>query len=442
MKGLLALKDWKTFRPGLRLRIAGAIAASCIATVFGMGFVLYAASEKMEAALVDQLLGEEINALVQHHRNDPAFRPSQSPNVSYFILAPGQSEDVLPVFARGLASGNHEIDIGDGHGDRDVAVRDLDGQRFIVIYDIGPYETREQEFRRLLLASLGAAALLSLWLGYAMAGVMTRQLIGLAARVDSLEPDAGHAVLSEPGQDREVATLARALDQYQARIRAMLLREQEFTANASHELRTPLTAIQTSCEMLARDAGLSTKSRDRVGFIAQAAAQMVEHVQALLLLARERELAEMETVNLLDCATQATAVVAEELERKQLRLVLDIAPHASVQASAQELRLVLGNLLRNAVRHTETGAISVIHAEDRLTVRDTGSGIDAERLPHIFERHYRDSSRSDGHGIGLDIVKRVCERAGWGIRVESTLAQGTVFEIRFLGIAALSGQDS
>lgn len=419
-----------TLQLGLRLRIAVAIAAACLVTVFSLGFVLYAASERMEAALVEQLLGEELNALIQHHRDNPGFVPRSGPNISYYIVS-GQDESSLPAFARGLAAGHHEIDIGGGRGDRDVVVRQVGTERYIVVYDIGPYETREQEFRRLLLISLAGAALLSLILGHTLAGFTTRQLRRLAASVDALQPEQAGVALSVDGQEKEVAILARAFDRYRERILTILQREQEFTANASHELRTPVTAIQTSCELLVKDSGLSAKSRERIGFIQDSAAQMAEHIRALLLLARERSANEIEAVGLLECIQQAAGPLTEQIERQEIVLTIDVQPDVTVPASAQALRLVLSNLLRNAVQATHEGSIRLAYDGSSLTIADTGSGIMAEQLPRIFERSFSATGRSDGQGIGLDIVRRICEQAGWSVTVSSAPQQGTVFTIRF-----------
>ena len=87
------------------------------------------------------------------------------------------------------------------------------------------------------------AALASLALGYWLSGMLVRQVTELAAASATLKPGQEHETLARPGQDPEVAMLARAFEDYQARIEQMIRREQEFTSNASHELRTPLTAI-------------------------------------------------------------------------------------------------------------------------------------------------------------------------------------------------------
>lgn len=415
----------------LRNRIAAVIAAICISIVLLLGVTLYEASERMEAALVDQLLTEELNFFIRHRQANPDHAPTPAPNVQYYAVRTPADATRVPAYARTLAPGRYEIDIGAGRGDRDVAVRQVGDTRFIVIYDIGPYEAREEAFRRLIGFSVPAMAILALILGYWAANRLTRQLTQLAQRVGGLPPDAPQARLQQDGQDIEVAALAEALDAYRLRMIEMVQREQEFTADTSHELRTPLTAIRTSCGLLAREPALSAGARERIRFIAQAVTHMTEHIEALLFLARGDELAERERVDLEQCVNDAAACLQDEMADKGLDFEVAIAPGAALKANREALRIVIANLLRNAVSHTERGVIRVAGDATRLSVSDTGAGIDRNDIPHIFERHYRGHRKPAGLGIGLHIVGRICARFGWAVRVSSAPAEGSAFVVTF-----------
>jgi signal transduction histidine kinase len=279
-----------------------------------------------------------------------------------------------------------------------------------------------------LLALLAAMAL-ALVLGYVLSGYLTRQLSLLAERVATLTPGEACTPLLKDKQDQEVAMLAGALDRYHELVLNMIRREQEFTANVSHELRTPLTAIRTSCELLAEDTAMSEKSRLRIRFIEQAATGMTDRTAALLLLAREREFRVQERIFLHECVEDVLAQFRDEIAAKGLSCSYGFPPDASIVANRQALLLVLTNLLKNAVLYTETGGIDIRYAEGRLAVSDTGIGIPAERLSHIFERHYRGAVRDEGVGLGLDIVKKVCALAGWTVTVSSVPGRGTTFTL-------------
>jgi signal transduction histidine kinase len=419
----------QALRLGLRLRIALAFAAVCIAVVGALGVTLYTTADDMEEALVDQIVSEEVDHLIQRYRENPDYRPAAGPNFAYHIVRTAEDAAQLPREVGGLPPGNHEI--RDGPDERHVAVRHIDGVRFIVIYDVGPHEAREQQFKNVLLLSLASVATFALLLGYWLAGVLTRQLTELAQRVARLTPDEPYVPLARAEQDAEVAAVARALDDYRSRMTRMIRHEQEFTANASHELRTPLTAIRTSCELLLGEPALPEKARVRVQMIDEAARRMAEQLQTLLFIAREVALDATEDVALAECVTEAAEAFRGEIGRKGIALDVDIDAMTVLTVNRQALHTVLVNLIRNAVQHTERGFIRVTFLARRLTVADSGAGIASEHLPHLFERYYRADDRGSGFGLGLAIVKRICDHYGWRVEVASEPGRGSGFAIVF-----------
>ena len=414
-------------KPDLRLRIAAVLATVCIAVVGALGLTLYTASEDMEEALVEQLVAEEMESLVLRAGSSSATVTTVGPNLQYYVLRAPADYEQVPAALRTLPPGRHEI--GTGAEERHVAVREVGGVRYMVSYDAGAHEVREASFQRLLVVAIAGAALVAVVLGYWLAGVLTRQLTELAAHVTRLSPDEQHPPLERADHDPEVAALARALDEYHTRLIDMIQREQQFTANASHELRTPLTTIRTSCELLATDAQLSEKGRQRVGMMAAAAEQMTERIEALLYLARRHTSAALEAVALRECVTEAAASCREEIARKGLEFDVPIREDAVVTLDRKALQLVLGNLIRNAVRYTERGFVRVSYDRSRLTVADSGSGIAPQHLPQVFDRFYRASADLEGMGLGLAIVRRICDDLGWKIEVESRPGAGSEFSI-------------
>jgi signal transduction histidine kinase len=413
----------------LRLRIALTFAVTCIAIAGALGYTLYSASEELETGLVEQLLNEEIAFLMDRFRADPAYRPTTGPNLQYYIVRTPADEAQVPAPLRKLPAGYHGV--GSGAAERHIEVREAGGTRFIVAYDVGPHEAREERFLTLIVLSILTVALGAFALGYWLAGVLTRQLTDLGRRVAQLNPLQPGQPLARHGQDSEIAGLARTLDDYQARISGMMRREQEFTANASHELRTPLTAIRTSCELLAGEPALSHKARDRLAIIGKAAERMTGQLQALLYLAREHDGADRGRVVLTECVADAVEPYRGEIADKGLALETVVAPGETLDLDRQALHLVLSNLLRNAVQHTAHGSIRVRYAARRLTVADTGAGIAAEDLPRVFERYYRGGAETDGLGLGLAIVKRICDRFGWRMEASSRPGAGTEFTVVF-----------
>lgn len=440
----------------LRVRVAAAIAGVCMALVATLGGSLYYASEGMEAALVEQMLREQLRFVIRHHAHEPDRLPPAAPNVQYYIARNGAEKANLPLFARSLAPGMHDVVVVKGEEERHVAIEDAGETRFVVVYDIRPYEDKERAFRSLIWISIVGLALASLPIGYLLAGRLTGQLQDLADRVAALPPDAPPAHFAGPNQATEVSTVARALDDYQRRMLELLRREKEFTANASHELRNPLTTILTSCEILAREQNVPPRVQERIEFIRQAVEQMVAQVQALLVLARSEsdpKAAAPENLDVGECVDDATRPLLPALRAKGLELRVDVPQAATIRANRQALSLVLSNLLTNAIRYTRSGYVSVRCGEGRLTVADSGEGIAPAHLERIFGRFYRAGNAGvqrgaeaspdadESLGIGLDIVRRVCERAGWGVEATSTSGKGSSFSIVFEPAAAAQARD-
>ncbi|SFP95004.1 Signal transduction histidine kinase [Nitrosomonas cryotolerans] len=415
---------------GLRLRVALTLATFCIFIVGALGISLYFASDNFEAAHIEQVIRIEMDHLVQRYRKHSDFIPQIGSHLRSYVIRNIDEELRLPAYLRGLNARYHRIyhDAEDIH----VLVRSVDDVKFFVAYRIALHNQRLNELRFLILFSLFSVVAIAFTVGYLLAGLLVKQVTDLAERVKLLAPgDIKGKALTRPEMDEEVAHLARALDDYQSRIKRLLQREQEFTANVSHELRTPITTILTSCELLLVERDLPDKVHYRVNMIEAAATRMGEQLQALLFLAREQALGTLESVALTECIYDAADPLCIEIYRKKLVFEVTIAPEVVLVLNRQALYTVLVNLLRNAVQYTENGFVRVESQGSRLSISDSGIGIEPAFLPLLYERFFRGSALGEGLGIGLVIVKRICEYYGWIIEVESVPGHGSTFHITF-----------
>ncbi|SEM77324.1 sensor histidine kinase [Nitrosomonas marina] len=415
---------------GLRLRVANALANFCIITVGALGVILYIASDNIEEAHIRQVIKMEMDHLVHRYRKHSDFYSQIGSHLKGYVIHHVDDELQIPSYYRGLNTGYHRIyyDFEDIH----VLVQTIDDVKFLVAYRIALHNQRLSELRLLILLSWVAVVAIAFVVGYVLAGILVKQVTDLAERVKLLAPgDVQGVPLMQADMDKEVAQLASALDDYQNRIRRMLQREQEFTANISHELRTPITTILTSCELLDAEPGLSDKVRMRIKRIETATTRMGEQLQALLFLAREQALGVMEPVAIAECVNDAVEPLYPQIHRKKLKFIVNIAPDVVVLLNRQALHTAMTNLLRNAIQYTETGFIRVEYGHGSLSITDTGMGIESAFLPLLFERFFRGTTHVEGLGIGLPIVKRICNHYGWQINVESEVGKGTTFRITF-----------
>ncbi len=277
----------------------------------------------------------------------------------------------------------------------------------------------------MLLASLSLAA--ALWL----ARSITRPLLTLRDSALRLaQGDLSHRAAMS-GHD-EVAEVSRAFDEMAAQIQAMLDEQRAFASNISHELRTPLTTLRLRTEALRFETLDDATAKRYLEEVDDEIVRLGDVVQEVTLLARfdsgRGKLGQDE----IDVARLAMVLCAqlEPLARKrQVGLTLaGCTQPLLVHASLSHLTVVLRNLLDNALKYTPScGKVScTLSAQEgnvEIRILDTGQGIAAEDLPHIYERFYRaDKAHSNGipgTGLGLALVKSIVDAYGGQIRVES-----------------------
>jgi signal transduction histidine kinase len=262
---------------------------------------------------------------------------------------------------------------------------------------------------------------------YFVAGRLTHRLEQLAADVADGAPGRGYV---RSGMEREIFVLASALESLEARQRALLEREREFSVHLGHELRTPLTGIRTDAELIAVQPDLPAPVLRRAGRIIGAVDRITDLAASLLALARETQPGLVEEVALADAVAAAWEPLAAEAGGKAVTLLVDVASTACVRCDQALLELVLRNLLDNALRHSASGVVSCRLEGRVLAVHDCGPGIAAADLPHVFERFFRAGSQA-GHGLGLALVRHVCGAAGWTVHAANAAAGGAVFSVDF-----------
>ncbi|MGJ7918081.1 sensor histidine kinase [Massilia sp. LXY-6] len=412
-------------RLSLRLKVALALFAAAIVLLAVQTLGVRALAESQEERLIESIIDDDMRNLLQSYRDEPASLPPVDPVLGARVSQEGGQWFGLPGSLASLPEGVHKVLVGGR--DIHVAVVRFGAERVYRAYDYSAYEKQFREGIETLTLVTAVFVLPTVWLAYWLSGLLVRQVGGLARQVRDLRSGAASAIDPRGYDEREVAELADAVNDYHVRMAAMVQREKEFTANVSHELRTPLTRIRTSCELLEPVAGsLDAKSRQRLLQIEQAAVDMHALVECLLALAREESATVAASAQLAGIIGTVLDRYADRLERQAVRAVVSVPAEVRVAANAPALGIVLSNLIDNALRHTQDGELRFLYEHGTLRVEDTGSGIDPQALPHVFERFYRaPGGRGDGFGIGLAIVKKICDRYGWRIAVESAEGSGT-----------------
>jgi two-component system OmpR family sensor kinase len=242
-------------------------------------------------------------------------------------------------------------------------------------------------------------------------------LTGLARSLAARGPRA-LAPLPEAGLPEEVRPLVGSLNDLLARLERALDRERAFIADAAHELRTPLAAVGLQLQVLERvSAGAEREQAlERLKSGVQRAARLVGQ---LLDLARQDDAADRRTARV-DLAAVAREVVleqAQQAEARRIDLGLEGAA-AEVEGDAEGLRVALGNLVDNAIRHSPHGGrvdvrVRTDGADVVAEVVDSGPGIPPAERERVFDRFHRgESAAGSGSGLGLAIVREIATRHG------------------------------
>lgn len=412
-----------------RLCCAFGLLGVLLAALFAAG--VWMTAEGMEEAFLDATLSEELDYFIEEWSRSPQAVPPQTASVRGYAVADGDAAAAaaLPAFLRTLAPGRHEL-TAEGT-DYEIAVVDADGHRFYLAYD----EARIQAVERTLIAFLAVSSLLvvalSALLGWFAADRITAPVRDLAASVRRIGLDApGPEFAAGARGIDEVTVLAETLDAAVGRLHGFLAREREFTAEASHQLRTSAAVIMSTVELMQSDPPEGEPQRRRLDRLALAASHLSRQIEAFLLLSREPE---GDTTAGSSVAAAVEGLIAAEhaySPNVERRLRLSVDGEEEVAAPAAALEIVVGNLMHNALAHGD-GPVTVRVGGGEVTVHDEGPSIPAETLAHVFERGFRGPTSAEGTGLGLTIARRICERYGWEIDLESGEGLGTTARVRF-----------
>lgn len=281
----------------------------------------------------------------------------------------------------------------------------------------------------ILMISAVLMLILACGVGYWLASKATRPLSRLASLVAQAGPTTLPGGFADDFGNDEIGILARSLESSMHRIKTFIDREQHFTRDASHELRTPVAIIKGAAELLSQGE-LTVRDRELLKRIEDAVLQMDQSVSTLLLLAREESTPVAPLpVAVLPLIEQSIIQHAYLLENKPVEVSVEVSPAAKVAATPGGLQILVANLISNAFQYTSQGEVRIELEGSQFQICNSGEGIDPsikglECDPMIKGRE------SKGFGIGLSIVKRLCERNHWTLTIHSD-DQGTRISVDF-----------
>lgn len=316
-----------------------------------------------------------------------------------------------------------------------------DNNQFVAIVQVAQsLEDVKDTLQKLLFTLLFSVPILVTVAGFSGYFLAARALapidqISLTARRISAEDLS--ARLNIPVTNDEVGRLTQTLNDMLARLDDSFQRERQFTNDASHELRTPLTAMQAILGMIREKRRTPEEYEQAFDDLFEETDRLRTLVENLLHLARgdKQKANPFEEVNLSILLKDVSDTLHPLAEAKNLSLHCEIPENLIILGDSDELIRLFVNLLDNAIKYTERGEIKISATNNEKSVEvkvaDTGIGIPAEHIPHIFDRFYRveESRTMHGAGLGLTIAKEIVNDHGGKIEIQSEIGKGSVFTV-------------
>ncbi len=282
--------------------------------------------------------------------------------------------------------------------------------------------------------------------GYFLAGRALRPIDDITRTAQAIHASDLHQRLNHLGPNDEVGRLAGTFDAMLDRLEAAFTRERRFTGDAAHELRTPLTALKGRISVTLNQPRQPQQYTETLQEMEGQVDRLIRLSSDLLFIARLDQGQTAQNIESIDIGDFLGAVVDQIrplVVAKHIILTETVLPGLVVQGTMDLMIRLFLNLLDNAVKYTpQNGRISISATQDktglRITIANTGPGIPAEHLPHLFERFYRVEtarSRSDsdagGAGLGLAIAHEITRAHGGQLLVDSQPENGTMFTVLF-----------
>jgi signal transduction histidine kinase len=422
-------------------RLRSRIILSFLLLGFGLTLLLAFATNwarnRVENQLVEDVMNKNIDEFARRYYSDPTRNPDVPvQQMLGRVVKPANFQALKQEQPEwyGLPDGIHTINGTNPDGSPfsyKLAVRKTPEAWFFLAYDMTQSKRGEKQFNNALIGVVAVFTALSLLVGWWAASRVMSPVTELAQRLRTSGRSSQPEALATHFADDEVGQLAGALDDYATRLTEVVQRDREFNADVSHELRTPLAVIKGAVELLLTRPDVDDKTRARLQRIQRAEQQCTDLISALLLLSRnERGHGAADVARIAEKLLDAHRA---QLGGKPLQLRMEGERGLVVDAPEAAVAVALGNLIGNAVKYTAQGEVVVRLLPDAAQVVDSGPGLTPEDAARLFERGYRGThaEHSQGGGIGLSIVRRLCALYGWRVRVVPGDERGVVATLSF-----------
>lgn len=211
----------------------------------------------------------------------------------------------------------------------------------------------------------------------------------------------------------------------------------EFISNVTHEMNTPLTSIHGYAELL-QSGGMNDRQKETAYKTILTQSERLTNLIACIINYSEIDNDDLPPyeVDFSALARETISALKPEADKRNITIIEKIDDNVIVMSRHERLSEIFGNLVRNAIKYNKDGGSVTVTLNYRgLTVEDTGIGIAEENMGKVFSRFFTvdksHNGKNGGFGLGLAVAKKICQKSGWKISVQSTLGQGSKFTVEF-----------
>ncbi len=371
-------------------------------------------------------------------------------NQATLVESPGMTELLPPTLIATQLSGEASAEIETPAGKAfHVAVEKVhfDDEYGECTIQIAMDRTFEEEllgtYRKGLIFMLAIALLACAVVGYQIARRGLRPVREMAATASRIRSSTLNERIDTEGLPAELSILASTFNDMLDRLEESFARLSRFSADIAHELRTPVNNLRGEAEVALGRPRTPEEYREVLGSSLEECGRLSRMIDSLLFLARAEGTEVALSRERLDISRELESVrefYSAAAHEAGIRLVVEATEPVFVPADRQLVQRAVGNLVSNALAHTPAGGEVVLDAENRngrvhVKVTDTGHGIPAEHLPHVFDRFYRGDAARSTHsgrvGLGLAIVRGIASMHGGSADIQSTVGKGTQVTLTF-----------
>jgi len=376
-------------------------------------------NEELEAEVWRSTLDSEYLNYLNHRKGNAGNNVIEYGNLKIYEVDKKQLlHYTLPPELSSLPLGIHD-EVKIKNKEYIVLIRDLDGKRIFICYDISYLEETEFYMGILFIGVLISFFVLILYLSRTIGRLLAAPVKNMANVVSNLNPEQRGLRIGDDYKEYELSMIAKAIDTYLIKMDAFVNREKDFIDTASHELRTPIAIISGAVDVLNAHPEAASVSERALSRIKQSTKDIAESINALFILSKDET----------QIANSAEAFQLGELLDRIVSDHLSIFPEKNITmessldktclfAPKEATSIVLRNLVRNAIEYSKNHEIRIILKHGILRIENQSEYITPENVAQLYNKHVRGEG-GGGSGIGLYLINRICDTFNWKLDISS-----------------------